>query len=41
MVVLLAGLLVLLPVHAYRTPEEAGFQVHDGLTDGVVEGRTP
>ncbi|MCO5311026.1 MAG: MFS transporter [Austwickia sp.] len=40
-VVLLAGLLVLLPVHAYRTPEEAGFQVHDGLTDGVVEGRTP
>ncbi len=39
--VLVAGLLVLIPVRAYRTPQEAGFQVHPGVTDGVLEGGTP
>lgn len=38
--VLIAGLLVLVPVRAYRTPQEAGFRVHHGLTDGIVEGGT-
>jgi UMF1 family MFS transporter len=41
MAVLVAGLLVLIPVRAYRTPQEAGFQVHHGVTDGVLEGGTP
>lgn len=38
MTVLLAGLLVLIPVRAYRTPQEAGFRIHPGVRDGVVEG---